>query len=111
MNQTISQMRAVHEALRQRAAQATAEFNAKPRFVVVPHQNNLFGVLDRQTGVERAEVTGHNSACQAAQSFEDVSKLTQAAQVTVGTVARFMLRWTVIFCAITLVFMFMGHQS
>ncbi|MDD1966977.1 hypothetical protein NPS29_16735 [Pseudomonas putida] len=111
MNQTIQQQRAILDVLRQRTQAATAEFNAKPRFVVVPHQNNLFGVLDRQTGVERAEVAGHNSACRAAQSFEDVSEFTQAAQVTVGTVARFTLRWTVVFCLITLGFVFMGHQS
>lgn len=110
MNQTISQARAVHEALRQRAKQATAEFNAKPRFVVVPHQNNLFGVLDRKTGVERAEVAGHNSACHAAQSFENVADFTQAAQVTVGNYARLMLRWITVFSLVTLGFVAMGYQ-
>ncbi|MDH0745256.1 hypothetical protein N5D61_02720 [Pseudomonas sp. GD03842] len=111
MNQTIQQKRAVLDVLRQRTKQATAEFNAKPRFVVVPHQNNLFGVLDRQTGVERAEVAGHNSACRAAQSFENVADFTQAAQVTVGNFARLTLRWTAVFITILLAFIALGYVS
>ncbi|RAU43466.1 MULTISPECIES: hypothetical protein [unclassified Pseudomonas] len=110
MNQTIQQKRAVLDVLRQRAKQATAEFNAKPRFVVVPHQNNLFGVLDRKTGVECAEVAGHNSACQAAQSFENVADFTQAAQINVGNCARLMLRWIAVVSLVTLGFVAMGYQ-
>jgi hypothetical protein len=111
MNQTIQQQRAILDVLLQRTAAARSEFNAKPRFVVIPHQNNLFGVVDRQTGVERAEVAGHNSACQAAQSFENVADFTQAAQVTVGNFARLMLRWTAAFTAILACFVALGHVS
>jgi hypothetical protein len=111
MSQTIQQKRAILDVLRQRTAQATAEFNAKPRYVVVPHRNNLFGVVDRQTGVERAEVAGHNSACQAAQSFENVADFAQAAQLTVGNFARLMLRWTAAFTAILACFVVLGHVS
>lgn len=111
MNQTIQQRRDILNGLRERANQARAEFNAKPRFVVVPHQNNLFGVVDRHTGVERAEVAGHNSACQAAQSFENVADFTQAAQVTVGNVARWMFRWTAVLGLTLAAFAFYGmHQ-
>lgn len=111
MNQTIQQRRAILDGLRHRTAVATAEFNAKPRFVVIPHSNNLFGVVDRQTGVERAEVAGHNSACHAAQSFENVADFTQAAQLTVGNVARGMLRWTAVFAAVLVAFAFYGAQQ
>ena len=111
MHQTIQQKRAILDVLRQRAQAARADFNAKPRFVVVPHQNNLFGVVDRQTGVERAEVAGHNSACRAAESFENVANFTKAAQVTVGNFAQLMLRWTVILCAILTGFVVLGYVS
>ncbi|MBD8597338.1 MULTISPECIES: hypothetical protein [unclassified Pseudomonas] len=111
MNQTIRQMRAVHDGLRQRAAEARAEFAAKPRYVVIPHQNNLFGVVDRRTGVERAEVAGHNSACQAAQSFENVAEFTHAAQLTVGNFARLMLRWTGVLCMVILGIVVLGYQQ
>jgi hypothetical protein len=120
MNQTIRQMRIVQDALRQRVTLATAEFYAKtsitaealsPRFNVVPHGNNLFGVVDSQTGVERAEVVGHNNACQAAQSFENVADFTQTAQVTVGNFARLMLRWTAALTAILACFVALGNVS
>lgn len=111
MHQTIQQKRAILDVLRQRAQIARDEFNAKPRFVVVPHQNNLFGVVDRQTGVERAEVAGHNSACQAAQSFENVADFSHAAQLTAGNVARWMFRWTVVLGLTLAAFAFYGaHQ-
>jgi hypothetical protein len=109
MNQSIQQQRAILDVLRQRTAQATAEFNAKPRFVVIPHQNNLFGVLDTKTGIERVEVAGHNSACQAAQSFENVADFTHAAQLSVGNFARLMLRWTAAFTVILIGFVALGY--
>ncbi|MFJ5297456.1 hypothetical protein ACIQAL_13135 [Pseudomonas sp. NPDC088368] len=108
MNQTISQMRAVHEALRQRTQQATAEFNAKPRFVVIPHRNNLFGVVDRKTGAERIEVAGHMNACRSAQQFENTASFVQHAQLGVGSFARWMLCWTAAFAVILGAFAFMG---
>jgi hypothetical protein len=120
MNQTIRQMRIVQDALRQRVTMATAEFYSKtgitaealsPRFNVIPHGNNLFGVVDRQTGVECAEVAGHNSACKAAQSFENVADFTQSAQVTVGNIARHTLRWTAVLGLTLAAFAFYGmHQ-
>jgi hypothetical protein len=108
MNQTIQQRRDILNGLRERAASARDEFNAKPRFVVVSHRNNLFGIVDRQTGVERAEVAGHNSACQAAQSFENVADFTRAAQLSVGKFARLLLCWTAAFAVILAVFVLMG---
>lgn len=120
MNQTIRQMRIVQDALRQRVTMATAEFYSKtgitaeaisPRFNVIPHGNNLFGVVDSQTGVERAEVAGHNSACQAAQSFENVADFATAAQLTVGNIARWTIRWTVALGLTLAAFAFYGlHQ-
>jgi hypothetical protein len=108
MNQTISQMRAVHEALRQRTQQATAEFNAKPRFAVIPHGNNLFGVLDRKTGAERVEVAGHLNACRSAQQLENTASFVREAQIGVGGFARWMLCWTAAFSVILAVFVVMG---
>jgi len=108
MNQTISQMRAVHEALRQRTQQATAEFNAKPRFAVIPHGNNMFGVLDRKTGAERAEVAGHMNACRSAQQLESTACFAQDAQLGIGGFARWMLCWTAAFAVILGAFAFMG---
>ena len=100
MNQTIQQMRSVREALRQRTAEARAEFNAKPRFAVIPHGNNLFGVLDRQVGTERAEVAGHNKACQFAESLEKSAAFTRNAQKTAGTLASRMTRWVLVFSVV-----------
>lgn len=116
MNPTIQQRRAILDGLRQRATFATAEFYQKagiaavvvsPRFTVVPHGNNLFGVVDRQTGTERAEVAGHMNACRSAQGYESAAHLAQAVQITVANVARLMTRWTLVFVAVLSVFAFM----
>lgn len=117
MNQTLLQRRAILDGLRQRATLATAEFYQKvgitspamsPRFTVVPRGNNLFGVVDRQTGTERAEVAGHINACKSAQDFESVAHFTQAAHLTAANVARWMTRWMLVFAAVLFVFAFMG---
>jgi hypothetical protein len=117
MNQTIQQRRAVLDGLRKRATMATAEFYQKagitaaviaPRFTVVPHGNNLFGVVDRQTGTERAEVAGHLNACRSAQDFENTARFTRAAHLTVTNVARWMTRWSLVFVAVLAVFAFTG---
>lgn len=117
MNQTLQQRRAILDGLRQRATLATAEFYQKvgiaapamsPRFTVVPHGNNLFGVVDRQTGTERAEVAGHMNACRSAQGFESTAQFTRAAQITVANLARWMMRWALVLVATLCVFAFMG---
>ena len=117
MNPTIQQRRAILDGLRQRAILATAEFYQKAaiteavvsqRFAVVPHGNNRFGVVDRQTGTERAEVVGHMNACRSAQGFESTAHFTQAAHITVANVARWMTRWALVFVAVLSVFAFMG---
>ena len=108
MHQTIQQKRAILDVLRQRATQVTAETHAKLRYTVVPHGNNLWGVLDNKTGIERAEVAGHNSACQAARMLEDEAGFTQAAQLTASNMARWMLRWTAVFCLMIAAFVFFG---
>jgi hypothetical protein len=117
MNPTIQQRRAILEGLRQRATLATAEFYQKagitaavvsPRFAVVPHGNNLFGVVDRQTGTERAEVAGHMNACRSAQDFESAARFTQAAHITVGNVALWLTRWSLVYVVVLSVFAFMG---
>jgi hypothetical protein len=117
MNHTIQQRRAILDGLRQRATLATAEFYQKaginavaesPRFTVVPHGNNLFGVVDRQTGTERAEVAGHMNACRSAQGFERSAQFTQAAHLTFANVARWMTRWSLVFVVVLCVFAFIG---
>lgn len=117
MNPTIQQRRAILDGLRQRATLATAEFYQKagvtqsvvsPRFAVVPHGNNLFGVVDRQTGTERTEVAGHMNACRSAQGFESAALFKHAAHITVVNVARWMMRWALVFVAVLSVFAFMG---
>lgn len=117
MNHTLQQRRAILDGLRQRTTLATADFYQKvgitapamsPRFTVVPHGNNLFGVVDRQTGTERAEIAGHMNACQSAQGFENAAHFTQAAHITVANVARWMARWALVFVAVLTAFAFMG---
>lgn len=117
MNQSLQQRRAILDGLRQRATLATAEFYQKvgitspamsPRFTVVPHGNNLFGVVDRQTGTERAEIAGHMNACRSAQGFESAAHFTQAAHLTAANVARWMTRWVLVFAAVLSLFVFMG---
>lgn len=111
MTQSIQQSRAILDGMRQRAQAATDEFNKKPRFAVIPRGHNLFGVVDRQTGTERAEVAGHMNACQSAQKFEDAAQFTQAAHLTAGNVARWMTRWAMVFCAILAAFAFFGARQ
>jgi hypothetical protein len=117
MNPTIQQRRAILDGLRQRATLATAEFYhragittavASPRFAVVPHGNNLFGVVDRQTGTERAEVAGHMNACRSAEGFESAARFSQAAYITIANVARWITRFALVFVAVLSVFAFMG---
>lgn len=117
MNPTIQQRRAILDGLRQRATLATAEFYKKagiaatvviPRFAVVPHGNNVFRVVDRQTGTERAEVVGHMNACRAAQDFENAARFTQSARLTVANVIRWITHWTFVFIVVLLGFAFMG---
>ena len=117
MNPTIQQRRAILDGLRQRATLATAEFYKKagiaatvviPRFAVVPHGNNLFAVVDRQTGTKRAEVVGHMNACRSAQSFERAAHFTHAAHITVANVAHWMTRWSLVFVAVLSAFAFIG---
>lgn len=108
MHQSIQQKRAILDVLRQRATQVTAETHAKLRYTVVPHGNNLFGVVDRETGVERIEVAGHMQACQSAQKLEDEAGFTEAAQLTASNMARWMLRWTAVFCLMIAAFAFFG---
>lgn len=117
MNHTLQQRRAILDGLRQRATLATAEFHQKvgittpamsPRFTVVPHGNNLFGVVDRKTGTERAEIAGHMNACRSAQGFESTAHFTQAAHLTAANLARWMSRWVLVFAVVLGVFALMG---
>lgn len=111
MNQSIQQRRAILDGLRQRAHSARAEFDAKPRFAVIPRGHNLFSVVDRHTGAERVEIAGHLNACQSAQKLEDAAQFTQAAQLTAGNVARWMTRWAMGFCLVLAAFAFYGAQQ
>ena len=120
MNHTLQQRRAILDGLRQRATLATAEFHQKvgitapamsPRFTVVPHGNNLFGVVDRKTGTERAEVAGHMNACRSAQWFENTAHFTQAAHLTASNVARWMTRWTIAFAVLLSLFALLGASQ
>ncbi|KAB0489663.1 hypothetical protein [Pseudomonas vancouverensis] len=117
MNPTIQLSRAILDGLRQRATLATAEFYQKagitaavasPRFTVVPHGNNLFGVVDRQTGTERAEIAGHLNACRSAEDFESAARATKTTQRTVAYVARLMTRWAFVSAVMLAGFAFMG---
>jgi hypothetical protein len=117
MNSTIQQRRAILDGLRQRTTLATAEFYQKagvtaavvsPRFAVVPRGNNLFGVIDRRTGIERAQVAGHLNACRSAQGFESVTHFNQAVPITVANFARWMTRWALVCVAVISLFAFMG---
>lgn len=117
MNPTIQQSRAILDGLRQRAALASAEFYQKagitaavvsPRFTVVPHGNNLFGVVDRQTGTERAEIAGHLNACRSAQDFESEARLIKNTKITVAYVARLMTRWALVSAVMLAGFALMG---
>ena len=120
MNQTLQQSRAILDGLRQRATLATADFYqlagitapvSTPRFTVVPHGNNLFGIVDRQTGTERAEVAGHMNACRSAQGFENTAHFTQAAHLTAANVARWMTRWTIAFAVLLSLFALLGASQ
>jgi hypothetical protein len=117
MNPKIQQRRTVLNGLRNRATMATAEFYQKAginastmslRFTVVPHGNNLFGVVDRQTGTVRSKVVGHMNACKSAQDFESTARFNQAANLIVANVGRWMPRWAFVFVVMLSVFTFMG---
>jgi hypothetical protein len=114
MHQTISQRRAILEALRQRCTLSTAEFynkvdrlNPAPlhRFNVIPNGNNQFGVVERESGIVHQVCTGHGAACKAAQRLETAP----TAKAKAGF-ATLMLRWTGVFCVGVLMFAFYGAQ-
>lgn len=115
MHQTLSQRRAIHEALRQRCALSTAEFYDKtgrfnpatlPRFTVMPSGGNQFDIVERSTGVVKDIRTGHNAACKAAQKLEQAPAKNPDADF-----GSLMLRWTATLCVIIALFAFYGSRT
>lgn len=114
MHQTISQRRTILEGLRQRCTLSTAEFydkvgrpNPAPlhRFNVIPNGNNQFGVVERSSGIVRQVCTGHGAACKLAERLEVEPPAPQ--QLTFAT---YMVRWTLAFCVILVLFALYGAQ-
>ena len=106
MHQTISQRRAILEGLRQRAELATSEFYAiiqkdEPvrafRYMVEPRGNNLFSIVDRDSGKPAGLRTGIQEACEFAQQLEEMPPVVErpASKASmVQLVARRMTTWT-----------------
>lgn len=120
MNQTIRQKQAVLQALRDRFALSTSEMYVMigreepvktPRFNVVPLGKNLFDVVERSTGVSRGERTGHDGACQYADQLERNADFIRAAKATSRRFGFRVLRWTLGFSAMLVVFAYYGAQQ
>ncbi|MEX5626100.1 hypothetical protein [Pseudomonas marginalis] len=119
MNPAIQQSQAVLQALRERVSLSTSEMYMKigreepvkvPRFNVVPLGKNLFDVVERSTGVSRGARTGHDGACQYADQLERNADFFCAAKATSRRFAFRMLRWTLGFAAMMVVFAYYGAQ-
>lgn len=119
MNQTIRQKQAVLQALRDRFALSTSEMYVMigreepvktPRFNVVPLGKNLFDVVERSSGVSRGERTGRDGACQYADQLERNADFFSAAKETSRRFGFRMLRWTLGFAAMMVLFAYYGAQ-
>ena len=106
MHPDFIQRRAELDGLRQRAQLATSEFYAiiqkdEPvrvfRYVVEPRGNNLFSIVDRDSGKPAGLRTGIQEACEFAQQLEETPPVAErpAAKVSmVQLIARRMTTWT-----------------
>ena len=120
MNQAIQQSQAVLQALRERVSLSTLEMYQMigreepvktPSFNVVPLGKNLFDVVERSTGVSRGERTGHDGACQYADQLERNADFFDAAKATSKRFGFRVLRWTLGFSAMLVVFAYYGAQQ
>ena len=119
MNQTIRQKLAVLQALQARFEMSASEMYVMigreepvkvPRFNVVPLGKNLFDVVERSTGVSRGARTGHDGACQYADQLERNADFFSAAKATSRRFGFRMLRWTLGFATMLVVFAYFGAQ-
>ena len=120
MNPAIQQSQAVLQALRERVSLSTSEMYMKigreepvkvPRFNVVPLGKNLFDVVERATGVSRGARTGHDGACRYADQLERNADFFSAAKATSRSFGFRLLRWTVGFSMMLVVFAYYGAQQ
>ncbi|WP_330214387.1 hypothetical protein [Pseudomonas sp. AM8] len=119
MNQTIRQKLAVLQALQARFEMSASEMYVMigreepvkaPRFNVVPLGKNLFDVVERSTGVSRGARAGHDGACQYADQLERNADFFAAAKATSRRFGFRMLRWTLGFSAMMVLFAYYGAQ-
>lgn len=120
MNPSIQKSQAVLQALRERVSLSTSEMYMKigredpvrgPRFNVVPLGKNLFDVVERSTGVSRGARAGHDGACQYAEQLERNADFFGAAKATSRHFGFRMLRWTVGFAVMMVLFAYYGAQQ
>lgn len=120
MNHTIRQKQAVLQALRDRFALSASEMYMKigreepvkaPRFNVVPLGKNLFDVVERSSGVSRGARTGHDGACQYADQLERNADFFSAAKAASRRFGFRMLRWTLGFAGMMVLFAYYGAQQ
>lgn len=119
MNQTIRQKLAVLQALQARFEMSASEMYVMigreepvrvPRFNVVPLGKNLFDVVERSSGVSRGERTGHDGACQYAEQLERNADFFSAVKATSRRFGLRMLRWTLGFAGMMVLFAYYGAQ-
>lgn len=119
MNPAIQQSQAVLQALRERVSLSTSEMYMKigreepvkvPRFNVVPLGKNLFDVVERSTRASRGARTGHKCACQYAEQLERNADFFSTAITTSRRLGFRMLRWTVGFALMMVLFAYYGAQ-
>lgn len=119
MNPAIQQSQAVLQALRERVSLSTSEMYMKigreepvkvPRFNVVPLGKNLFDVVERSSGVSRGARKGHDGACQYADQLERNADFFKAAKATSRRFGFRMLRWTLGFAGMMVLFAYYGAQ-
>lgn len=120
MNPAIQQSQAVLQALRERVSLSTSEMYMKigreepvkvPRYNVVPLGKNTFDVIERATGRSRGARLGHDGACQYAEELEHIADFTDAVKSTSKRFGSRLLRWTIGFAAILVVFAYYGAQQ
>ncbi|WP_339466232.1 hypothetical protein [Pseudomonas lurida] len=120
MNPAIQQSQAVLQVLRERVSLSTSEMYMKigreepvkvPRYNVVPLGKNTFDVIERATGRSSGARLGHHGACQYAEELEHIADFTDAVKSTSKRFGARLLRWTIGFAAMLVVFAYYGAQQ
>lgn len=120
MNHTIRQKQAVLQLMRERVSISTSEMYQMigreepvraPRFNVIPLGGNKFDVVEHDTGLSRGSREGHDMACNYAKQLEENADFYDGVREARGRFGRSLLRWTIGFAVLLVVFAYFEAQQ